>query len=180
MYSKMKVAGDFLHHSLIKLQLALYSAVTLLFLAYWLFSNVFWFKMGYIANWGAAAFAVLAIGAYFSWTSKPAEASRIGLRYLGLSLAALIIFSSNLYLQFSQFHNMSPQHEYALGASFIGLLVFITAALTGWNLIEIPADFEEQAAVEAEPEPMPISSPAVNTSVKPAPTYKTPPGLLHS
>src|SRR3954471_9767519 len=98
MYSKWKIAGHPIHPMLIAFPVAFYVATLVAHAVYAGNGDVFWFRVGHVANWaGVVTALVAAVPGFVDWTGIPsrAPAKRTGLMHMVLNVVALVVFALN-------------------------------------------------------------------------------------
>jgi uncharacterized membrane protein len=136
--------------------IAFYTASVAAFLFYLANSELFWFRVGPLANKAGVVMAIVAaVPGLLDWllgTSRGAAPYRIGLRHLVLNLGALVFFSLAAVLNAGKWDQTGADIRVGVVLALLGLGLMIVAAFHGWTLVQ-----HEHIGIE----------PTVNTSAEP-------------
>ena len=140
MRSKVTIFGHALHPMLVAFPIAFYGAAVVSYIAYGVNENLFWFRLGVIANIaGVVMAAVAAIPGFIDWLlaiphHSPAKIT--GLRHMLANVFALIIFALNAGIQLPRFDDPLPSAVSAIALSLFGLVATVVAGFFGWTLVQ--------------------------------------------
>jgi uncharacterized membrane protein len=140
MFSKVKVMGHPLHPMLIAFPVAFYTACFVCFITYQSTGNVFWFRVGYVANVAGVVMAVVAaIPGFIDWAfGIPAEnrAKKTGLIHLSLNVVSLVLFALCAWIMSGRFTDTTPDANIGVLLSGIGFVLTLGAGYYGWTLVQ--------------------------------------------
>ena len=140
MYSKVKLLGHPVHPMLVGFPVALYTATLASFIAYAASGNVFWFRVGFVANWaGVVMAAVAALPGFVDWAvgiPRATAAKKTGLMHMGLNVAALAAFIINGVVVMDYWNAALPPSGTGIALSAIGVLLTLPAGFLGWSLVQ--------------------------------------------
>jgi uncharacterized membrane protein len=140
MNSRVKLFGHPIHPMLVGFPLAFYTAAVAAFLLYQLNGELFWFRVGHVANKAGVAMAIIAaVPGLLDWLlsiPRGTAAHRIGLRHLLLNLAALVLFSLTGILNAGKWDETGADIRIALVLALVGLGLTIAAGFHGWTLVQ--------------------------------------------
>jgi uncharacterized membrane protein len=139
MYSKIKILGHPIHPMLIAFPVAFYTASLASFIAYNSSHDIFWFKVGYVANVAGVIMAVLAaIPGFIDWLYIPSDsdAKKTGVFHLICNVVALLLFAINLWMLKGKWNDTNPDVGAALILTGAGFVITIIAGFLGWTLVQ--------------------------------------------
>jgi uncharacterized membrane protein len=139
MESKVKIAGHPIHPMIVAYPVAFYTATLVSFIVYNANANVFWFRVGVVANYAGVIMAVVAaIPGFIDWLgiNKQRPAKKTGLNHMLSNVTALIVFGINLYLQCPKWNETQPDSSPAILLSAIGMILTLIAGFLGWSLVQ--------------------------------------------
>lgn len=140
MESKIKLMGHPVHPMLVHFPIAFYVATLVAYATYAGTDNVFWFRLGIVANLaGVVSAAAAAIPGSLDWAmgipdDRPAKA--IGLQHMVLNVGALVLFAVDGYLQARQWNEPLPAAGLAITLSAVGVALTGAAGVLGSKLID--------------------------------------------
>ena len=139
-HSRVKLFGHPIHPMLVGFPMVFYTATVAAFLLYQLNSELFWFRVGHLANKAGVATAVIAaVPGLLDWLlsiPRGTAAHRTGLRHLLLSLAALALFSLTGILNAGKWDETGADIRAGLALALLGLGLTIAAGFHGWSLVQ--------------------------------------------
>jgi len=170
MYSKIRIAGHPLHPMLVGFPVTLYTASLVCFAAYGFGASSFWFRVGVYSNLaGVILAAIAAVPGFIDWAfgvPKGTPAKATGLAHMGFNVAALLVFVSNLTLQWSHRNEIGPAVGMSVALPLMGVLLTVAAGFLGWKLVQT-----HHVGVDLTPE---------QERLEPRPTARSEPhGTLH-
>ena len=140
MYSKIKFLGHPLHPMLVAFPIVLYTAALVGFVLYAWQGDVFWFRLGFVANIAGVVMAlVAAVPGFLDWAlgiPGEHEAKRVGTTHMALNVTALVLFALNAWLLWDQWTATVPNLKWALLLTALGTLVTVGAGYFGYELIQ--------------------------------------------
>jgi uncharacterized membrane protein len=139
MYSKIKIFGHPVHPILVAFPIAFYTATLVCYIVYNSNNNVFWFKVGYVANLAGIIMAVVAaLPGFIDWLYIPARtaAKKTGLFHMICNVAALVLFALCFFMQKDKWDNPSTNIGSAIVLSALGFLITGVAGFLGFSLIQ--------------------------------------------
>lgn len=146
MYSKARIAGHPIHPMLVVFPIAFYTATVAALLAYVGTREVFWYRVGMVANIAGIITAALAVipGA-IDLFALPANsrARATGLKHAGFNLLATLLFAVTallLYRAWSQRVMVDGEYLFdatiPLAMSVVAWVSMVVAGSLGWTLIQ--------------------------------------------
>ena len=139
MYSKIKILGHPIHPMLIAFPVAFYTGALASFIAYNSNHDIFWFKVGYVANVAGVIMAVVAaIPGFIDWLNIPSDskAKKTGVFHLICNVVALLLFAINLWMLKGKWNDTNPGVGTALILTGAGFVLTIIAGFLGWTLVQ--------------------------------------------
>jgi uncharacterized membrane protein len=139
MYSKIKLAGHPIHPMLIAFPVAFYTAAFVCYIIYNSNTDVFWFKVAYVANAAGVIMAIVAaLPGFIDWLFIPAgtKPKKTGLAHMICNVAALLLFGINMLQQKDNWSDTSPDIGMAIALTGAGLVITLAAGFLGWTLVQ--------------------------------------------
>jgi uncharacterized membrane protein len=140
MYSKAKIFGHPIHPMLVGFPVAFYAATLVAFIAYGAGGDLFWFRLGVVANAAAVIMAaVAAVPGFIDWAfgiPGGTRAKSTGLKHMLLNVSALVLFAINLGIYAGQWNEVLPSATTGVILSALGMGVVLAAGFLGWNLVQ--------------------------------------------
>ena len=139
MYSKIKILGHPIHPMLIAFPVAFYTGALVCFIAFNSNHNIFWFKVGYVANVAGVIMAlVAAIPGFIDWLYIPPDtkAKKTGVFHLVSNIVALLLFAINLWMLKDKWNDTNPSVGTSLVLTAVGFILTIIAGFLGWTLVQ--------------------------------------------
>lgn len=139
MYSKIKILGHPIHPMLVAFPVAFYTGALASFIAFNSNQDIFWFKVGYVANVAGVIMAIVAaIPGFIDWLYIPAEtkAKKTGAFHLICNVAALLLFAINIWMLREKWNDAHPSVGTALILTGAGFVLTIIAGFLGWTLVQ--------------------------------------------
>jgi uncharacterized membrane protein len=139
MYSKVKIAGHPVHPMLVAYPVAFYTATVVCYIVYSNNHDVFWFKVGYVANAAGLIMAVLAaLTGFIDWLNIPSNvrAKKVGLYHMICNVIALLLFGICFLQQKNKWMDPQPELGAAIILSVLGFAVTLIAGFLGWALVQ--------------------------------------------
>jgi uncharacterized membrane protein len=143
MYVKIRLLGRSFHPMLVAYPVVLYTATVVAFAIYWLQGELFWFRLGHLANKVGVLLALLTfLPGLLGWIRDLRRGARPGssdLVYLGLNLVALVLFGLVAVLNAGLWDGR-PSIGLPLVLSSVGLALTLAAGHYGWTLVQRQED----------------------------------------
>ena len=147
MRSKAAISDHPIHPALIAFPVAFYTATVIALAIFQATDDLFWFRVGLVANIAGVVMAVVAAipGAIDLFTAVPAgsPARSTGLRHAALNLVALVLFAIGAILLWSEWRSDAVlagerplEATTALVLTAIGLATTMVAGTLGWKLVQ--------------------------------------------
>lgn len=139
MYSKIKILGHPIHPMLIAFPVAFYTGSLASFIAFNSNQEIFWFKVGYVANVAGVIMAIVAaIPGFIDWLYIPSDtkAKKTGVFHLICNVAALLLFAINVWMLREKWTDTNPSIGTALILTATGFVLTIIAGFLGWTLVQ--------------------------------------------
>ncbi|HEX6191286.1 MAG TPA: DUF2231 domain-containing protein [Chitinophagaceae bacterium] len=139
MYSKAKIAGHPIHPMLVGFPVAFYTATLVCYLVYSSNQDVFWFRVGVVANTaGAIMAAVAAIPGFIDWLFIPKEtrAKKTGLLHMICNVVALICFAVAAWINCPKWEESNPALGISIPLTAVGFILTLVAGFLGWTLVQ--------------------------------------------
>jgi uncharacterized membrane protein len=146
MYSKARIAGHPIHPMLVVFPIAFYTATVATLLAYVGTREVFWYRVGMVANIaGIITAAVAVIPGAIDLFALPAKsrARATGLKHAGFNMLATLLFGVTallLYRAWSQRVMIDGEYVFdatiPLAMSVVAWVSMVVAGSLGWTLIQ--------------------------------------------
>lgn len=140
MYSKVKVAGNPIHPLLVSFPITFYVLTLVSFIVYKSASpDIFWYKLGYFANYAAIVMAlVAAVPGFIDWAfgiPKETAAKKRGLIHMSINLTILALYIANAFV----IEGTWDTGKENLGVSFfltaVGCILLMGAGYFGWQMV---------------------------------------------
>jgi uncharacterized membrane protein len=138
MYTKARIFGFNIHPMLLVFPVAFYTGTLLLYTVYILNNDIFWFKVGYVANLAAIITAVLAaIPGFIDFLNIPSDsnAKRVGFFHMVFNLIALLLYSISFLFQKDNW-NKPVNIGISIGLSAMGFILTCMAGYIGWSMVQ--------------------------------------------
>jgi uncharacterized membrane protein len=143
MYVKIRLLGRSFHPMLVAYPVVLYTATVVAFAIYWLQGELFWFRLGHLANKAGVLLALITfLPGLIGWLRDLRRGARpltSDLTYLGLNLAALVLFGLVAVLNAGLWDGR-PAIGLPLLLSSLGLALTLAAGWWGWTLVQRQED----------------------------------------
>lgn len=140
MYSKAKILGHPIHPMLVGFPVAFYTGALVAFIAYAASMNVFWFRVGVVANWaGVVMAAVAALPGFIDWAvgiPRGSPAKKTGLIHMALNVTVLVLFIINGVVATDYWDEALPTGGTGVPLSAIGVLLTVVSGFLGWSLVQ--------------------------------------------
>jgi uncharacterized membrane protein len=138
MYSKAKLFGYNVHPMILVFPVAFYTSTLLLYILYILNNNIFWFRVGYVANLAAIITAILAaIPGLIDFLNIPSDsnAKRVGFFHMILNILALLLYAISFLFQKDNWENPANV-GISIGLSATGFILTCIAGYIGWSMVQ--------------------------------------------
>jgi uncharacterized membrane protein len=143
MYVKIRLLGRSFHPMLVAYPVVLYTATVVAFVIYWLQGELFWFRLGHLANKAGVLLALITflpgLAGWLRDLRRGARPTGADLTYLGLNLAALALFGLVALLN-AGLWDARPAIGLPLVLSSLGLALTLAAGWSGWTLVQRQED----------------------------------------
>ena len=140
MYSKAKILGHPIHPMLVGFPVAFYTGALVAFIAYAANMNVFWFRVGFVANWaGVVMAAVAALPGFIDWAigiPRTSPAKRTGLIHMTLNVTVLVLFIINGVVAMDYWDEALPPGGTGVPLSVVGVLLTVVSGFLGWSMVQ--------------------------------------------
>jgi len=139
MYSKIKIFGHPIHPMLVAFPVAFYTGALAAFIAYNSNADVFWFKVGYVANAAGVIMAVVAaLPGFIDWLYIPADsrAKKTGLFHMLCNVTALVLYALNIWMIKEKWNDPNPTLGSAILLTGAGFVLTLVAGFLGWALVQ--------------------------------------------
>lgn len=145
MYIKIKLFGTAFHPMLVAYPVVLYTATVVAFLIYQVGGELFWFRLGHVANKAGVMMALVTLGpGVAGWLfglrrgTSPDAADRW---YLLLNLLALGLFTATALMNAGEWDTARPDIGLPLLLVLVGVGLTIAGGFYGWTFVQNrPAD----------------------------------------
>jgi len=138
MYSKAKIWGFAIHPMLVVFPVAFYTSTLLLYIIFSLDNNLFWFKVGYIANLGGIIMAAIAaIPGLIDFLNIPSDsnAKRVGFFHMIFNVLALLLYTIGFLFQKDNW-DKPVNLGISIGLSATGFILTCIAGYIGWSMVQ--------------------------------------------
>lgn len=139
MYSKAKIAGHPIHPMLVAFPIAFYVTACAAYLFYFSGSEIFWFRLAFVANVaGVISALVAAIPGFIDWAfgiPSGSAAKRTGFFHMILNVTALLIFAVSAWIGYSQYRLDTPTALWNVILTIVGTVLTAAAGFLGWRMI---------------------------------------------
>jgi uncharacterized membrane protein len=139
MYSKIKILGHPIHPLLVAYPIAFYTATLVCFIAYSVNHEIFWFRVGWVANLAGIIMAVVAaLPGFIDWLFIPSasKAKKTGVFHLICNVTALLLFAACFFMLKDKWNDTAPDVTTAIVLSAAGFLLTCVAGYFGYTLIQ--------------------------------------------
>jgi uncharacterized membrane protein len=140
MNSRVKLFGHPIHPMRVGFPLAFYTATVAAFLFYQLNGELFWFRIGHVANKAGVVMAIVAaVPGLLDWLlsiPRGTAAHRTALRHLLLNLGALALFSLAGILNAGKWDQTGADIRGSFVLTLLGLGFTFAAGVHGWSLVQ--------------------------------------------
>lgn len=140
MYIKIKIFGYSFHPMLVAYPVVLYTATLIAFVVYRLQGEVFWFRLGHVANKAGVMLALVTLApGVLSWIVNRPRGARISssdLCYMLLNGGALALFTLTAFLNAGKWDQPQPSIGLPLALSILGVGLTIAAGFYGWTFVQ--------------------------------------------
>ena len=139
MYVRVRFLSAPLHPLLVVYPVVLYAATFVAFLIYRINGELFWFRIGHLANKAGVLLAVVtALPWIVGWVfglSRRVKLRKDDLWYMLLNGSGLVLFVATAFLDAGKWESGQPDIGIPLILSFVGILLTAGAGLYGWTLV---------------------------------------------
>jgi uncharacterized membrane protein len=140
MYIKVKLLGQSFHPMLVAYPIVLYTATLIAFVIYQLQGELFWFRLGHLANKvGVMMALVTLLPGLVSWLfgmPRGTRPSSADLWYMLLNVGGLVLFSVTAVLDAGKWDMQQPDIGLPLLLSTIGVSLTLAAGFYGWTFVQ--------------------------------------------
>ena len=140
MYIKVKLLGQSFHPMLVAYPVVLYTATLVAFIIYQLQGELFWFRLGHLANKvGVMMALVTLLPGVVSWVLGMPRGTRMksaDLWYMLLNIGGLALFSVTALLNAGKWDVRQPDIGLPLILSAIGVALTVAAGFYGWTFVQ--------------------------------------------
>lgn len=157
MYSKAKIANHPIHPMLVGFPITFYVLTLVSFVVFRTASpDIFWFKLGYFANYAAIITALCAaIPGFIDWAlgiPNQTAAKARGLIHMSLNLTTLALYIVNAFLLEGTWETGTANLGVPIALCAIGCLLTVGAGFYGWQMVQkdkVGVDMNsEQASIQ--------------------------------
>jgi uncharacterized membrane protein len=140
MYVKIKLFGYAFHPMLVAYPVVLYTATLVAFVIYLFQGELFWFRLGHVANKAGVMMALVTlVPGLLSWGMDMSHGTRVksaDLWYMLLNLGALVLFSITALLNAGEWNTSRPDLTLPLLLALAGVGMTIAAGFYGWTFVQ--------------------------------------------
>lgn len=140
MYIKIKLLGQSFHPMLVAYPVVLYTATLVAFIIYQIQGELFWFRLGHLANKvGVMMALVTLLPGLVSWLFGMPKGTRLNaadLWYLLLNVGGLILFGVTAVLDAGKWDVRNPDIGLPLALSAVGVALTVAAGFYGWTFVQ--------------------------------------------
>ncbi len=140
MQSKLKIFGHPVHPMLVAFPIAFYAATFAAYIAYQVTADIFWFRVGFVANVAGVVMAVIAaIPGLIDWAKaipNDSQAKQTGLIHMVLNTLSLLVFAVAAVINYNKWYESLPNLGSTLLLTGLGVISTLAAGFYGWTLVQ--------------------------------------------
>jgi uncharacterized membrane protein len=139
MYVKIKLFGYSFHPMLVAYPVVLYTATVVAFVIYQLQGELFWFRLGHVANKAGVMMALVTlVPGLLSWAMGMRREKRLqsaDMSYMALNVGALVLFGITALMNAGEWNTSHPNIGLPLVLALAGVGLTIAAGFYGWTFV---------------------------------------------
>lgn len=140
MQSKLRIFGHPIHPMLVAFPITFYISTFAAYIAYQVTADIFWFRVGFVANVAGVAMAVVAsVPGVIDWAKaipNDSQAKQTGLIHMMLNTFSLLIFAIAAVINYGKWYESLPNLGSTLLLTGLGVITTLAAGFYGWTLVQ--------------------------------------------
>ena len=128
------------HLLIVSFPIAFYVSTFAAYIAYQVTADIFWFRVGFVANVAGVVMAVIAaIPGLIDWAKaipNDSQAKQTGLIHMVLNTFSLIFFAVGVVINYSKWYESLPNLGSTLLLTGLGVISTLAAGFFGWTLVQ--------------------------------------------